>query len=723
MVGLAIDSSQSADDLMKSLAEGQPRGFPFGEFDVEDVLIPDGEDLGIRSDDEGDDDEVEASQDSGFGNIVVIDNIPEVGTDKYERLTKILTKIVSGVGSVSQLVHPVDESTGVSKGFAFVEYETPDQARSARGALDGYALDKAHTFVCILFDDLERLNGVPDEYVAPPEKEYAPTSDLYDWMGDKRGRDQFAIRYGDETEVMWNDVAQQEPQKVYERSFWTEAPFIQWSPNGTYIATVHMQGVAIWGGNDFRRIRRFSHKNAQRVMFSQCERYMYVYTDIPPEGKQPPRFVLSVFEVTTGRKLRVFEGAQGDHAVGAARRPDGGMMFPAFKWSASTDDGTSFLAVMRKNAISIYEAPEMTLLDKRSIKAEAIQSFDWSPSDPILCAYQEEQGNLPARVVLIKSPDREEVRAKNLFSVADVRMAWHPDGDYLAVRVEKWTKTKKSTTTNLEIFSMRQKNIPVDMLELPNKSEKINGLAWEPNGGHRFAVIHGSDPQRPSVSLYTMKDPKNGALGGVHHIHTMTNRTVSSLHWSPKGRFLLLAGFKQNGKFEWWDADEANVVGAGEHLMANEVSWDPSGRYVVTSVTAMNQMENGFQVWSFCGQPLYRSSKERFFGFVWRPRPACLLSAEKQKEISKNLKKYSKRFEEEDEKLLAAVDSELVAEREKLLSEWNAWKESKKEWVEKTKEQEKALLVELGKWREEDFVIEEVMVEAVVGMTEVKVES
>jgi len=306
MVGLAIDSSQSADDLMKSLAEGQPRGFPFGEFDVEDVLIPDGEDLGIRSDDEGDDDEVEASQDSGFGNIVVIDNIPEVGTDKYERLTKILTKIVSGVGSVSQLVHPVDESTGVSKGFAFVEYETPDQARSARGALDGYALDKSHTFVCILFDDLERLNGVPDEYVAPPEKEYAPTSDLYDWMGDKRGRDQFAIRYGDETEVMWNDVAQQEPQKVYERSFWTEAPFIQWSPNGTYIATVHMQGVAIWGGNDFRRIRRFSHKNAQRVMFSQCERYMYVYTDIPPEGKQPPRFVLSVFEVTTGRKLRVF---------------------------------------------------------------------------------------------------------------------------------------------------------------------------------------------------------------------------------------------------------------------------------------------------------------------------------------------------------------------------------------------------------------------------------
>jgi translation initiation factor 3 subunit B len=709
------------EDIMKSF-EGQPRGFPFGDFDVADVMLPDGDDMGIPSDDEEEEEIVETE--TGFGNIVVVDNIPEVNAEKYEKLTKILTKIFSASGSIREngMSHPVDEKTGLSKGFAFVEYETADQARSARAALDGYQLDKSHKFIAILFDDLERLNEVPEEYQAPPEKEYEPTSDLYDWMGDQRGRDQFAIRYGDETEIMWNDTAQQDPQKVKDRSFWTEAPFIQWSPKGTYLATVHMQGVAIWGGNDFRRIRRFSHRNAQRLAFSECEKFMYVYTDIPPEGRQAPRFALTVFEVTTGRKLRVFEGSQEDHAVGAARRPDGGMAYPAFKWSGSTDDGKAFLAVMRKNAISIYEAPEMTLLDKRSIKADGIQSFDWSPTDSILCAYQEEQGNLPARVVLIRSPDREEIRAKNLFSVADVRMAWHPQGDFLAVRVEKWTKTRKSTTTNLELFSMRQKNIPVDMLELPNKSEKISGLAWEPHG-HRFAVIHGSDPQRPSVSLYSMKDPKSGAMGGVYHIHTVNNRSVSSLHWSPKGRFLLLAGLKQNGKLEWWDADEPAVVGAGEHLMATEVAWDSSGRYVVTSVTAVNQMENGFQVWSFCGQPLYRVSKERFFGFVWRPRPECLLSTEKQKEISKNLKKYSKRFEAEDEKLLAAVDSELLAEREKTLSEWNAWKASRVEWIKQNAEGIKKLLG--SKWiaPEQEYIVEEVQVSAIVDVKEQKVES
>lgn len=707
----------------EKMFEGQPRGFPFGDFDIADVMLPDGDTMGIPSDDEEEEELIETE--TGFGHIVVVDNIPQVGAEKYDKLTKILSKIFSASGTIAEngLNHPVDQSTGLSKGFAFVEYENHDQARTARMALDGYQLDKNHRFIAILFDDLERLNDVPDEYQEPPQKPYEPATDLYNWMGDRRGRDQFAVRYGDETEVLFNDVAQQNPQKVKDRSFWTEAPFIQWSPQGTYLATVHMQGVAIWGGDDFRRIRRFSHKNAQRLAFSECEKFVYIYTDIPPEGRQAPRFALSVYEVTTGRKLRVFEGSQEDHAVGAARRPDGGMAYPAFKWSSSTDEGHAFLAVMRKNAISIYQAPEMTLLDKKSIKADGIQSFEWSPADPILCAYQEEQGNLPARVVLIRSPDREEVRAKNLFSVADVRMAWHPQGDYLAVRVEKWTKTKKSTTTNLELFSMREKNIPVDMLELPNKSEKISGLAWEPHG-NRFALIHGSDPQRPSVSLYSMKDPKSGALGGVHHIHTVHNRSVSSLHWSPKGRFLLLAGLKQNGKLEWWDThDEVSVVGAGEHLMATEVAWDPSGRYVVTSVTAVNQMENGYQVWSFCGQPLYKVSKDRFFGFVWRPRPECLLSKEKQKEISKNLKKYSKRFEEEDEKLLAAVDSELLAEREKMLSEWNSWKESRAEWAEKQKEGIKQLLG--SKWvaPEEEYIVQEVEVSAIVDVREQKVES
>ena len=43
----------------------------------------------------------------------------------------------------------------------------------------------------------------------------------------------------------------------------------------------------------------------------------------------------------------------------------------------------------------------------------------------------------------------------------------------------------------------------VQVLELPNKADKVLDFAWEPMG-NRFAMLHGDGP-RPSFSLYTMK--------------------------------------------------------------------------------------------------------------------------------------------------------------------------------------------------------------------------
>ena len=35
-----------------------------------------------------------------------------------------------------------------------------------------------------------------------------------EWLMDRRGRDQFVIRYGDETEVCWNDHQKQQAEQV-----------------------------------------------------------------------------------------------------------------------------------------------------------------------------------------------------------------------------------------------------------------------------------------------------------------------------------------------------------------------------------------------------------------------------------------------------------------------------------------------------------------------------
>ncbi|KAG5069162.1 hypothetical protein JHK85_001539 [Glycine max] len=72
---------------------------------------------------------------------------------------------------------------------------------------------------------------VPNEWAPLETKPYAPGA-----------RDQFVIHAGSDTKVLWNDARHLKPNP-----FWTES-FVQWSPLGTYLATVHTQGAAVWGG-------------------------------------------------------------------------------------------------------------------------------------------------------------------------------------------------------------------------------------------------------------------------------------------------------------------------------------------------------------------------------------------------------------------------------------------------------------------------------------------
>jgi translation initiation factor 3 subunit B len=56
-----------------------------------------------------------------------------------------------------------------------------------------------------------------------------------------------------------------DPVEKETRPRWTET-YIKWSPLGSYLATFHSKGIAIWGGDDFHRIAKFSHPGVQ-VLF------------------------------------------------------------------------------------------------------------------------------------------------------------------------------------------------------------------------------------------------------------------------------------------------------------------------------------------------------------------------------------------------------------------------------------------------------------------------
>ena len=108
-----------------------------------------------------------------------------------------------------------------------------------------------------------------------------------------------------------------------------------------------------------------------------------------------------------------------------------------------------------------------------------------------------ESDNSPARVVLVSIPSRKEIVSKSLFNVSDCRMHWQGAGDYLCVKVDRHTKTKKSTYTNFELFKIRSKNVPIEVLE---HKESILAFAWEPTGS-KFAIIILRIPARSLVSF------------------------------------------------------------------------------------------------------------------------------------------------------------------------------------------------------------------------------
>lgn len=97
-------------------------------------------------------------------------------------------------------------------------------------------------------------------------------------------------------------------------------------------------------------------------------------------------------------------------------------------------------------------------------------------------------------------------------------------------------------------------------------------------------------------------------------------------------------------------------------------------------------MENGWTIHTFSGNTLAEHPTDKFKQFSWRPRPATLLSKEEQKQVRKNLREYSKEFEEEDRYAVDIANTAVVEKRKRVLNEWVAWLRREKELLSEEKD-------------------------------------
>lgn len=235
------------------------------------------------------------------------------------------------------------------------------------------------------------------------------------------------------------------------------------------MATLHKQGLGLWGGPSFNRIQRFSHPGLNYLDFSPFERYVVTLSPVPIEAVGPftpdnEGHHIAIWEIMTNTLVRTFPiDAGSDHQDGngpadeSVEKRKRVFTWPIFKWSP---DERYFARVTPGQDISIYSVPSMTLLDRKRVKIEGVVDFDWAqlndsdlaevedelrggalvPEQPsaenkdagkkaaskkkerenILAYWVPESQNQPARVSLMGIPSRETIRTKNLFNVSDV---------------------------------------------------------------------------------------------------------------------------------------------------------------------------------------------------------------------------------------------------------------------------------------------------------------
>jgi len=221
---------------------------------------------------------------------------------------------------------------------------------------------------------------------------------------------------------------------------------------GTYIATLHRQGVRLWGGPSWKHQQRFAHPLVKLIDFSPCEQYLVTWSNEPivvPEGAlQGPQYFspedegnnIAVWDIKSGDLLRTFSSDNG--TVSTKKQ----MHWPALKWSP--DD--KFVArVTAGQMISVHELPSMYLHGKKSLKIDGVIDFEWCPigdkdkenadkdgkaissgttnktgskksRENMLAYWTPEVANQPARVTLLGFPSRTILRQKNLFNVTEV---------------------------------------------------------------------------------------------------------------------------------------------------------------------------------------------------------------------------------------------------------------------------------------------------------------
>lgn len=628
-----------------------------------------------------------------YNNIVILLGIPKIPQDKFAKLIDFMKKVFKKKVNVSEsqiidIFLPVDPNNPKSSlGFAFVELENTQLAKESIEKLNDFAFDSKHTVKTAPFSDLSKYSKLNSKKANTNFPEFKKKPFLKSWLKNTF-EDQYLVKIKDKIEIFWNDIIK-EGDSVFSNQKMTEGS-IGWSPNGNYLITEHEEGYKLWGEEDFKLQARLKHQLPEFIEFSPRESYAVTVND------------------EINNNVLIWDIRMESISTRFSIPPAESNGRPLFRWSPDE----KYFSRQKKNSdeIEIY-LTQTFLPNKNKIQVKNLQDFSFCPSlvngGSIIGYWTLDKETGYATIGLLSFPLGTVLgRPISLVDVKEVNMLWSKDGSFLAVKVVRdkrirvGTNLIKTSATDFYVFRAMTKDFLVDHIEV---MENVVDFEWEPNGNKLLVITNHKDEVgisiKNDVTLYTFEDEN------VKSDSIMQLTEVDKILWSPKGRHavLIYTEAKTAKPILFWDLQEKEQLGYGEHYKMSNAVWDPSGRYLCTivSVRSTADGEHGFIMWSFNGKILYKRQSDNFEIFSWRPRPPSILTQQQIEKVKKNLPSKIKQYEKEEQRKSEEERNELLFGLNQAWRDYILWKQELEDYSNEEKEERINLL---GFGPDEDWV-------------------
>lgn len=374
---------------------------------------------------------------------------------------------------------------------------------------------------------------------------------------------------------------------------------LRYSDDGAFLIVIKDDSVEIFdtNPNNIRCVLQFEHPGVRKACLSPKNSFLLTYHRAKKEEKEGNLIVWRIATQAPVARILVppKDGFEPDTAP--------------IRWSH--DEVLAFRKT--KNGLLVLDGSDPTV---KLTLIEVPKITDWSvgpgPAYQVAVFIPEERKNRkPGWVIVYTGNEKGFVMRSNasFYQAEEVEFNWSSKGECVLCEASVDVDHSGASyygSKRLYLLDIQSSNN--HRIKIANPLQDSSWIM----GTTEFIAIHNHPFQADVFGV----DPR-----GYEQIYDFPKLTHNKVKPSPEGRFVCLCGFGNlQGHMYFWDYETKENLGHTQFPSATYFEWAPDGRSFLTSrLHPMRRVENGFVLWDYCGNELYRRDFDELYGTIFRP--------------------------------------------------------------------------------------------------------